>query len=998
MKRNAALRIASSPQEGWDSAVAPWMRAVLPNSWKQQLPSVVVVPTRSHAHALKGRLLADGYSHLGLEFVTPAGLRHLLAHEHGPALPLREHLRLLLAIAAEQENDTNNLAAQAVVRAPDQLLRAIERLEIAGWDFHKAGPASFHPIVKRFHEQLRACEFSLVGEFDRALLGKATARPPLFANILVYGFDGAHWPYWFLLRAGIAAAEAAIVVLEEPRDNLSDVDLCWIGSWEEIRGEAARVSKPPTTFGDSLFSEAEMRRAATATKRFDFLVGTNAAEQAEGIAAQCARYLSEEKCRRLGVVFPGPGALPRLVGDALAQRDIAHNDGFAHLLPGIFEAPEWQAWLDLQSGPRLDSFLRFLNALPDASVLVGNGGRTAVEKTLRESWTEVLLDDLDVLAEFWSRGDERSRAAAEALRRLTFLPARATFPQFLEETRVALDHLGWKQHAFEISNLSHDWADRVRGQFSRSLYSRWLRETAATAVPGRTPAGDNPYARVQLLNAAEAQNQEWSHLILAGCNHGNWPPPPSAEFGRPEEIRAFNRGIQQLNKRAARQGSQGEGHTSVRENHSLYLGPIEQRAIAVRQFDALLETTTEAVTLAASLLQEDAPERLWNPSEALTQLYRTHRGEPLTQSKLKALQRMTCAWVETNRGSVRPPHSQGTDVRQTLVAFEERRISTKGAGPYDFALRPNESYRPVPIVSVSDLETMVSAPAIVWMKRYLGVEAPDDTSNPWAVTSGKWVHRWLAAIGESGHERLFAPFPAATTIDARIQGSADERRNLLQNVCDASGKTIPDWWLSGWLNAKYLARHLGGKISHVSGWGWMAAEFPIGRDGTVKITDAVEVQLRGRIDLILARGDEPAFAEQELWIVDYKTGSTKELKDSDLHDALVKGTALQLGLYSLALLALGAAEVHASILSSAVRKVAPQLSAANLIPHTAVFGDLAAMQQSGLFGMKGELRPAFGYGPVYPLATLAIDQEILEDKWQHSHANLVLEKDEWERW
>jgi len=998
VKQKVALQIASSPQEAWSGAIGPWFRRVLPNSWKEELPATVLVPTRAHAHWLKGRLFVEGQSHLGIEFVTPGGMRQLLRTEVDPAIPSREHLRLVLAIAAEQENDGDNLAAKAVLRAPDQLLRALERLEIAGWAFEKIGPAPFHPIVKRFREQLRACDFGLAGQFDRELLAAARSSSQIFANLLVTGFDGAHWPYWLLLRAGIAAAEKATVVLEEPRGDLSDIDLCWIGSWEEICGEATRGSQSSKTFGDSLFSEAEMRGAATAPKRFDFLIGTNAADQAEAIAAQCVRYLADEKCSRLGIIFPGPGALPRLVGDALAQREIPHNDGFAHPLPGIFEALEWQAWLDVQAGARLDSFLRFLNALPDAAVLTGNVSRGALEKILRGTWAEVLLDELEVLAEFCSRGDEKAQAAAEALRTLRILPARATLAQFLEETQVALQQLGWKQHAFQIASLTRDWPARIESRFPRALYLRWLREAAATAVPGRTPAGDNPYARVQLLNVAEAQNQEWSHLILAGCNEGNWPPPSSAEFGRAEEIRAFNRGIQQLNKRAARQGSQGEGHTSIRENHSLYPGPIEQRAIAVRQFDALLESTAEAVTLAASLLQEDAPERLWNPSEALTQLYLIHRGEPLTQARLKSLQWATSDWLEENRNLLPRPKTKAVDARQTLVAFKARRDPTKGASEYDFSLRPNESYRPVPILSVSDLESMVSSPAIVWMKHYLGVEEPDDTSNPWAATSGKWVHRWLAAIGEVPDGKLFAAFPASMTIDERVQTSADERRTVLQEICNSSGKTIPDWWFSGWLNARYLARHLGAKISVARDWRWMAAEYSIGREAPVRIGAHIELQLRGRIDLILAQADAPDFSRQKLWIVDYKTGSTKEVKDSDLHDALVKGTALQLGLYSLALLALGAAEVSASILSSAVRKVAPQLSGADLVPHTAVFGDLAEMQQTGRFGMKGELRPAFGYSAVYPLATLPIDQEILEDKWQHTHANLVLEKDEWERW
>ncbi len=284
------------------------------------------------------------------------------------------------------------------------------------------------------------------------------------------------------------------------------------------------------------------------------------------------------------------------------------------------------------------------------------------------------------------------------------------------------------------------------------------------------------------------------------------------------------------------------------------------------------------------------------------------------------------------------------------------------------------------------------------MKRYLGVKAPDDTSNPWAATSGKWVHRWLASIGHTPDGKLFSAFPSGTRIDERVRICADERRATLQQFCDALSRTVPDWWISGWLNARYLARHLGAKISGAEGWKWMATEYPVGLEGAVRIAEGVELQLRGQIDLILAQTDAADFVRQKIWIVDYKTSSTKELKDSDLHDSLVKGTALQLGLYSLALCSRGAAEVSASILSPAVRKVEPQLSVVDLAPHTNVFADLAVMQQTGIFGMKGELRPAFGYSTAYPLATLSIDEDVLEDKWQRTHKNLVPEKEEWERW
>src|SRR6266567_4465054 len=404
MKRSRpVLLVAPSVEEAWDDAIAPWFEQVVPGAWRHPLPSLVVVPTRGHVNDLKARLIAKGFSHLGLQFVTPASLRALLARDDAapPAMP--EHLRLLLSIAADEMEDRPNeseaLAAKAVARAPALLLRALDRLETAGWKFKELGLSSFAPVVQRFNELLRKCELVLPGETDRRRLQQA-ARVREFSHVLITGFDGAHWAEWFLLRAAVELAENATIVLEEPRENLSDVDLCWIGSWEEVCGEAQRAPRATTTLGDSLFSEIEMRGGAETTKRFDFLIGTNFSEQAEAITRQCVRYLADEKCTRLGVVFPGSGALPRLVASSLERLEIPHNDGLGHIVPGIFESAEWQAWIELQRAPRLNSFLHFLNALDDPAVVSPKIGRQVFEKVLRERYKEVLLDDLELLREF----------------------------------------------------------------------------------------------------------------------------------------------------------------------------------------------------------------------------------------------------------------------------------------------------------------------------------------------------------------------------------------------------------------------------------------------------------------------------------------------------------------------------------------------------------------------------------------------------------------------
>src|ERR1700745_3997010 len=178
MKRSRpVLLVVPSLGQAWEDAIAPWFDQVLPGVWQRELPTLVVVPTRGQANDLKARLIAKGSSHLGLRFVTPSSLRTLLARDDATPAATPEHLRLLLAIAAsEMENRPNEseaLAAKAVARAPALLLRALDRLETAGWKFRELGLPSFAPVVQRSNELLKKCGFALPGEADRTRLQEA---------------------------------------------------------------------------------------------------------------------------------------------------------------------------------------------------------------------------------------------------------------------------------------------------------------------------------------------------------------------------------------------------------------------------------------------------------------------------------------------------------------------------------------------------------------------------------------------------------------------------------------------------------------------------------------------------------------------------------------------------------------------------------------------------------------------------------------------------------
>ena len=484
-------------------------------------------------------------------------------------------------------------------------------------------------------------------------------------------------------------------------------------------------------------------------------------------------------------------------------------------------------------------------------------------------------------------------------------------------------------------------------------------------------------------------------------NEGSWPPPERGEFAREEEIENFNRGIQQLNRRAARQGSQGEGHSSVRENHSLYLGPSEQRQIALRQFHALLESASEGIAIGASLVQESAPDRFWNPNELFSRLYQETQRRPLTQVTMNELQRATTAWLQSSR-QIKPAAARTEDVSQTRVAFEARRDPAKPSDVYDFALRSAPDR--ISSLSVSEFEALLKSPGLVWLKKYLGVEGAEDETNPWSAATGQWVHRWLANVAHAEAEKKFAPLPNAAEIDARIRAAAEKKSAEISQLCEAAGKQVPDWWNSGWQNAFCLARILGAKLATVEGWSWMAAEWKIDGDEPVRIGDDASLLFRGRIDLLLTREQTDSLRTDDLWILDYKTGASKkalaparedtEKRKSQLHKKLLDGSALQLGLYGFAARHLGAGEVFLSLLSPAVKPIAPQLAVADMEAEAEIFQELGRMQQTGVFGMRGSLRSAWSFTRAYPLATLAIENDILEQRWELTHPALAREEED----
>jgi hypothetical protein len=742
--------------------------------------------------------------------------------------------------------------------------------------------------------------------------------------------------------------------------------------------------------------------APTPNERVRFLVGADPTQQARAVVALAANFLGQEDCERLGILFPTRGALSRVVATHLNAARIPHADGLAHLAPSAFDSPAWRAWLELQENPNLNTLLGFARTTDAAKPVFGKLPLVQAEKILRHAYADVLMDNIEVLREHCARhiSSEDDTTVVRALERIEFLPVTADLTQFLTTTRKIFSALGWTQHWSEVERLTRTWSDRLSGTFPKRIYLRWLREILSRPSMMRDAGGNHPYSRVHLITYEEAESQTWSHLIFAGLNEeSGLARDDDSGFIRDQEVDELNQRNQILNRRAVQQGRQGEGQSTVRENRTLLLGSTERRQLALRRLLNLVETATSAIGATANLYSESFPSRTANPSEFFSRLYCAARGDGVSQETMRKLEAQTSVWLK-NWSPFDAQKIDSISVGRTRYAYDARR-QARPAGEYEFALRtpPGRALS----LRVTQWEQALRWPALVWMKLMLGVESEDESGNAWAIATGQWVHEWLA---QSVHETDAAEFVSVSEVEeiqARILQTARRFLTETQSLCEKCRRPLPDWWTSGWSNALYIADCLAAKLSGLSDWTYLTTERPLDSPMTVSLGGNAELRLRGRIDLILARGErtDSPIVYPDLWVVDYKTGrqrgfNLRELRKSESPEVkfrkqLVDGRGVQLGLYALAVHALGATDVKLTLLSP-TSELDQQFKLQDVLAQSDFWRELSRMQESGVFGMFGPVHSEFGIVRSYPLATLGIDSDLLQEKWEVTHPAFAVEE------
>lgn len=941
----------------------------------QPRPSVVLVPSRAHAHFLKARLLETSTGQAGILFWTPHECRSFLLRrcDNPPGIISRENLHLLLAAAAEQVDDSP--VARSVVRDPSPLMRALDTLAEAGWNFDEIGGRAIEPIVTRFAALLNDSKLNTVQQADRWLLRHVQKSEPMFESLLVFGFDGGHWPLWPLLQSCVKASLDASVCLVSPRSKAESMDQSWIGSWEEIHGAAESVSDPESPHPFAALADAmesfphDHRIKGNQTPGLVFHIGNNLREQARAIVAQAISFLADPKCTRLGILFPAQSALSREVAARLHELDLPHQDGLAHPAPND-QAP-WQAWLAFQKNHRLEMLHHLLETSSKAAAMF-EVSKKHLQRALDDAFQEVLVDDLRVLAAFLSQSEKADHSSVgKVLAAFNILPEQATLAEYLDATRRELNKLDLPLHASLITERA---GTLMTPPLTRATYLRWLEEISGSRLKSRNSSGNHPFARVHLLPYAQADGASWSHLILTSLNENEWPPR-FEDSGFLTEKR-----IGELNARAQREGSQGEGHLSLREGYGWCMGPSQQRLMVQKQFFNLVESARCGLCATASLHHESQPDQGTGPGEFLARIFLADRGEPLTDEALAQLEHETSQWL----GGGKDRTANDNDVNQTRLAFDARRDETKPFGEYEFALR-SPPVKPITL-ACKTWEDVFEKPAVIWMEHILGVreERAGIVDDRWALVKGSWIHRWLGRGINPAQKHGFVPFPKPERILPSVREAAQHTRQRAEEAFRKAVRPMPAWWGAGWHEALWAAVQLAEKIRAVRDWPLAAAEWSI-PDGVLAHPSAL--RLKGRMDLALSTHAPTAgnkFPEQSsCWIVDFKTGKASALSA----DGLAGGTGLQLALYALALQALGARQISAS-LSTMHAPLEPQLALNDILALRTLWAGICRMQDTGIFGMLEELRPEFSHGPALPLATLEVDGDILKEKWSITHPAL----------
>jgi hypothetical protein len=977
------LFLGSNFEDFWESTILPWFQNVR-NAWSFEQRCIVLVPDRTFSFFLKSELLKSKLFYAGIYIWTPQEYRNYLVQFlcPSPQKLSRESLHLLMSIAAEKHLESKNSSiksmATAIAAHPSELVHCLDELLNAGCSFDDLPGDSIRPIVQSFQKLIKQSDAHLVQEIDCLLKEHCLQKEPVLKEMLILGFHCSHWPLWNLLQAAVYSSEAVSACLTQPRWSGERMDQLWISSWEET----FETQVLPTAAGEGFprpFSDRVEKMESRTELLADsdqkkgsiiFHVGQNTCAEARAIALQTIDFLSTSNDARIGIVFPTRGALSREISSHLIHYGIEHNDGLGHY-EGIDDLHElWDAWLAFEENPSFKTFFPLLDQSFERGVSLPFSSQK-IKAILMRAFQDVLVDDLNVLSAYLIQNNfqEEQIQLGHWLKRRQMLPEMTSFKEWLEKTRLILGENGLGYYSNLILARASSFGTQIRENISKKTYLKWLSEITDHLDLSRDPSGSHPYSRVHLLTYSQAEQQSWSHLILTSLNDTCWPPIiEGSGFLTDQEI-------QQLNTKAVKMGSQGEGHFCLQKEKGLCLGAAEQRILVQRQFYNLIDSVKDGLCITACKVMEGEVARMLTPSHFFSRLYWIEKGLPLSEEEWRKLSEKTSRWLEQ---SELKEENESVDFKEEVRrAYTARRDIEQPFSEYEFSLKTPISHKVT--LACKEWGRVFAFPAQIWMKEFLGVSCEEYTldEDRWMLVTGEWIHRWLKAAIDPHDEKL-CKFPNQKNLLSNFESAARSLKNIVEKSYSEASLSLPMWWQAGWGEAFWKSQRILQSLSEFSTWKFACPEWSIPKGFMLPIGKS-ELRLKGRLDLMLCNSDSE-FSDQDVVILDYKTGKEEDPAVKKLKE----GKGIQIALYGLVLQKMKARSVWMSYIKpKGISKKSLSLEDLKSCPE--LWEGLCRMQDSGVFGMLEDIRPEFSRSTAFPLAILPVDPDILKAKWDLTH-------------
>ena len=945
----------------WERVARPWLeagRGVLSRR-------LVVVPTRGQALVWKQRCVREGVPLLGVEFITPGLARRkwlpLLAADR-PALG-REFLRLgwrglierrLAAPAGDDE--AIEFERRAIWRSlrsdPDRALRALDDVLQAG-----LGPEAFpRRELAELGRDLRAWAERLgYGLGPAQAIAAATDplpenTPALADDVLVLGLGAENDGEFFNVAALVRRCARATVALPAPAlrgaadaDPAERPDEAWVTRWEKFLGVAATpVEEPGEELGHAPGTEG-------VAARWQF--GATRADEAEIIVEQVCAWLEAglDATGDLGVIFPGPGPLHRLVSARLRDLGVPHHDlvgrGAApppdtQLLRGVVEF--WSR------GGRLDELLTLRPRLK----ALGLAGQEADDAAFRAHVEEVFhatceheLAATDHAAGEAEAAEKISDAEAD-LRRLAevLLPA---WPEQLALAdalrRVEAVGAAWGLQTPEGFETLTGFAARETGLWPRELVAELvLAFLPELADADETPAHRGVFAPVVLATRRRAEGAPWTGLVLAQANAGEWPRrrDPNPWFDDAARLALRRRGV------------------------PAPMTSEDASALERAGYQALASDAAAECVVTASACDEREPDRPLAPNAFLERLLWS-AGE---RRPAEALARLARA---------RRPDTDAGDEKRTAswrAVRDGRRDPARAFDGYFLCIDPVDTEggeAPLPErLSPSTLEKGAADPAVLWFRGLLRLEPArrEPLARALPLRRGQVAHRLLAdAVRPAGcRDGEWGPLRPEAEARARLEaGLAGER------VARAGG----DWyWEAEHGRLEALCRGLLARFYATGEGDYAVVECWLPEAARLTLPGWT-IPVRGRMDV--ARADRPGWEGARVHVYDYKSGAAERALDAAR--MAERAESLQLAIYLDAVRSLGAA--GATIWKLTAEEASP-LGAEELDAALAGLPRLLDAMRAGRYGaLTPDRNPHGGREPwPWPIACTPISARDLRAK------------------